>query len=257
MQASGTIDSIEKLFERSGLSCSVRPIDEDFMQALFGAEDKKAGNPEFDPSLHKFGAENSFWLACRNQADDIIATVAARLFEADSFLETCRSYHLWYGDKIRVTEPLDIVFDQYDRVPAGKAAFVGAGWVRPQYRGYGISWAMTRLANYIALNRWQPDWLVGMVIPGIARANVPTVNFGFTRGDLFANGFRVPGFSRQNLFLLTMTAQEASTAQAGDWRFLKDQPHLALDSEFGAKLRARRHRVEDIAIPEPAIRVAS
>ena len=250
------IDVISQLFERSGFHYSQNIIEEDFMQALAKADGKKSGNPEFDPSLHDFCADNSFWLGCHDRSGDLVATVAARLLQADTFLESCRSYRFWYGDKIRFTEPLDIVFDKYERLPTQSASFIGAGWVRPDWRGRGLSWALTRLGYYIALERWQPDWVIGMAYSGITQAMVPAINFGFPRIDLFATGFRLPGYSRQKLFLLTMTRQEASHAAAAAHRFLESRPRLMLDSRFGDQLRAQRHSRDDNPTVNPAIRVA-
>lgn len=240
MSPDTVIDAINDIIERSGIYYSQEPIDDDFMQILSKIDGKKAGNPEFDPSLHEFGHDNSFWLGFRDRSGELIATVAARRFEADAFLENCRSYRLWYGEKIRFTEPLEIVLGQYDRIPAGAASFIGAGWVRPDWRGRGLSWAFTRLGYFLAIRRWQPDWVFAMVFAGIAKAMMPTFNYGFPRSDLFATGYRVPGFSRQNLFLLTMTLQEAYELAASDRRFLADRPRLMIDSIFGDQLRAHR-----------------
>ena len=256
MNASGTIVSIQQLFERSGMSCSARPIDEDFMRALSRAEDKKAGNPEFDPSLHDLREDNSFWLGCHDRAGKLIATVAARLVNADHFVETCRSYKFWYGEKIRFVEPLDIVHDQDVRVPDKSTAFMGAAWVRPDWRGRGLSWALTRLGYFTAIERWRPDWVIAMVFTGIAQAMLPAVNYGFPRSELFATGYRVPGFSSQNLFLLSMTQDEASDLASGDTRFLESRPYLMLDSGFGQHLRLRRHYGGDEAVGIPAVRRA-
>lgn len=250
------IDSIDRLFERSGIYYSRYAVDENFMQVLSRADGKKAGNPEFDPSLHDLREDNSFWLGCHDVSGELIATVAARLLNAESFLETCRSYRLWYGDKILFTEPLDIVFGQCERMPNSNASFMGAAWVRPDWRGRGLSWALTRLGYFTAMARWWPDWVIAMVFAGIAQAMMPAVNYGFPRSDLFATGYRVPGFSRQNLFLLTMTREEALDLAVGDGRFLQDHPRLVLEPGFGDQLRLRR-RSSDYADDMPAIRQAS
>ena len=256
MSTCSTIQNINQLLAASDISYTNKPIEEELMQSLFMAEGKKAGNPEFDPSLHDFDADNSFWLGCTDRSGNLIATVAARLLNADSFVETCRSYAFWYGEKIRFTESLNIVFSNYERLPSRRAAFIGAGWVRPDWRGRGISWALTRLANYTALTRWQPDWVVGMSLSGVTQAGVPAINFGFPRIDLFATGFRLLGFSRQQLFLLTMTREEGAAVAAADLSFLESRPHLCLDSRFGDQLRAQRRSRNDNASSQPAIRAA-
>lgn len=257
MHYGSMIDSINRLLRRSGLHHSRNNVDEDFMRALSRAEDKKAGNPEFDPSLHDLREDNSFWLGCHDRSGDLVATVAARRIIPDSFVEACRSYRLWYGDKIRFTEPLDIVFGQHERMPNSNASFMGAGWVRPDWRGTGLSWALTRLGYFTAMERWRTDWVIAMVFAGIAQAMLPAATYGFPRSDLFATGYRVPGFSRQNLFLLTMNQQEASNLAISDDLFLRRHPHLTLDAGFGEHLRLMRHACGVDADGMPAIRQAS
>lgn len=258
MSPSKMIDAVNRLFERSEIFYTERPIDEDFMRALFKADGKKAGNPEFDPSLHDFCADNSFWLGCHDKNGDLIATVAARRIEADAFLESCRSYKLWYGDKLRFTETLEIVIDRFDRIPSGETAFLGAAWVRPDWRGRGLSWALTRLGYYAAIEKWRLDWLIALVFSGIAQARMPSVNYGFPRMDLFASNYRLLGFSRQMLFLLSMTQPEALALAATDYRFLMERPYLAIDSGFGDELRVkRRGRTDDVAAEAaPELRIA-
>ncbi len=256
MSSVQVIAEMDQLFARSGLRCSRRPIDEDFMYALLKAEGKKMGNPEFDPSLHDLSADNSFWLGCYDQAGGLMATAAARLIQADDFIEYCQSYRLWYGEKIRVMEPLNIVFSEFERLPSGVASFIGAGWVRPDCRGRGLSWALTRLGYYLAMERWSPDWVIGMSLNGIMRAQVPSVNFGFPRIDLFATGFRLPGYLSQHIYLLTMTQTEASNNAVADHRFLASRPRLELDRDFGGYLKTQRHIRSGQYEAAPAIRAA-
>lgn len=257
MSSAKVIAAIEQLFARSRVRYSKKPIDDDFMYALLKAEGKKMGNPEFDPSLHELSADNSFWLGCYDRAGGLVATVAARLLQADDFLERCQSYRLWYGEKIRVTEPLNIVFSEFDRLPARSASFIGAGWVRPDCRGRGLSWALTRLAYYLAMERWNTDWVVGMSLSGIMRARIPSVNFGFPRIDLFATGFRLPGYLSQHIYMMTMTRNEASNNAVADYRFLAGRPLMMLDSTFGSYLQTQRHSGHEDIVAQPDIRVAS
>ena len=253
MLPSKMIGAIGQLFERSQIRYSQNVVEEDFLHELFRADGKKAGNPEFDPSLHDFCAENSFWLGCHDRSGDLIATVAARRIESSTFLDSCRSYRLWYGDKIHLTESLDVVFDQYDRLPTGIVSFLGAAWVRPDWRGRGLSWALTRLCYFVAIERWPLDWLIAMVFSGIAQAKMPAGNYGFPRSDLFANDYRLLGFSRQKLYLLTMKRQEAMALAAKDHQFLTERPYLTLDSGFGNELRAQRHHAPDVGTAETAL----
>lgn len=243
-------DAISGVFERSGVSYSEMQIDEDFMHVLTTIEGKRFGSPEFDPSLHDFSQGDGFWIGCRDQSGDLIGTLATRRLNANTFTDACRSYRLWYGEKIRFTEPLDVVCNQYERIPAGCAAFSGAGWVRQDWRGRGLSWAMTRVGYLCAMRRWQPDWMIGLVVAGVAKSMIPQVDYGFPRSDLFATGYRVPGLSPQTLNLLTMTQQEAAHLIACDNAFLRARPHFLIDSNFGDLLRAQRRSMRaELTVP--------
>ncbi|NNG04281.1 MAG: hypothetical protein HKM95_09300 [Inquilinus sp.] len=242
------LNQISSLLGRSDFVYSVDRIDEAFMNILLNAEGKKWGNPEFDYSLHDLNEKNSFWIGCRDENGDTIATVAARRLETASFIEECRSYQLWYGSKIRFTEPLSIVLRKFDRVPSGSIVLVGAGWVRPDHRGLGLSWALTRLAHYLAMRMWHPRWLFGITLTGIFQSAVPIINFGFPQVDYFASGYRLPGLSAQDIYLLTMTRQEAIELAVDDSQFLAERPHLHLDRTFGQELKAERRKVA----PTPA-----
>lgn len=257
MSPSKMIVAVNRLLERSGISYVEHPVDEDFMRVLSKIDGKKAGNPEFDPSLHELDEDNSFWLGCRDRFGELIATAAVRRLEIQTFMDSCRSYRLWYGEKIRFTEPLDIVFCQYDRIPVGSASFVGAVWVRPDWRGRGLSWALIRLGYFRALRRWRLDWVIAMAFAGVAQAMIPTIDYGFPRSDLFATGYRVPGFSSQSLFLMTMNRQEVFGLAEDDHRFLEDHPQLLIDDSFGNHLRALRLAGQNAVAAEVAIPIAN
>ncbi len=248
MSPTKIVEMLDRLFARSGLDCSQNSVEDNFMAVLSKADGKKAGNPEFDPTLHELTDTNSFWVGCHDRSGALVGTAAARLLDLDAFMDSCRSYRLWYGEKIRFMEPLDIVEGAVDRLPVGRTSFVGAVWVRPDWRGRGLSWALMRLCYYTAMVRWRLDWVMAMVFAGIARARIPTVDYGFPRCDLLASGYRVPGFSRQQLFLLTMSRLEALENSARDHQYLAQRPQMRIDRTFGDLLRARRLTDPDLAI---------
>jgi hypothetical protein len=45
----------------------------------------------------------------------------------------------------------------------GRVAYVGAAWVRPDFRGRGLSEALPRFAKAYALTQWNPQWITSLM----------------------------------------------------------------------------------------------
>lgn len=234
---------LDLLLQESEFSYFVEPINDNFTQTILRAEGKKWGNPEFDCTLHEFSERNSFWIGCKDRNGDVVSTVAARHLKVDSVIEESRTYRLWYGSKIRFTEPLDIILQDSDRVPSGSIVFAGCSWVRPDHRGNGLSWALARMAYYRAMRMWQPQWIFAIALTGIFKSAVATVDFGFTNVEYFARDFRIPGLGLQDVYLMNMTGQDAVALARSDIEFANSRPQLRLDRSFGDELKTDRRKV--------------
>ena len=202
-------DSIVSALDRSGYKTSIKEIIDDFLEFQVKADRKKYSNPELDPTLHDLDHQNSFWIVVENDRDEIIGTIAARLCEINCFFSLCEYYKFWYGDKIQFSEPLNIVYQEYDRVPHGAVAYDGAMWVHPDHRNRGLSWALSRLCRLTAVRMWSPDWIFGFGFEAVTSARLPTSVYGYPRSGRFATGFKFPGHPAQSIHLATMTVSEA------------------------------------------------
>lgn len=239
---------VEQVFEslvlalrRSGYQLSIEKITDDFLTFQVRAEQKKFSNPELDPNLHDLDEHNSLWIKIKDRNGDTIATIAARLCHIESLIPLCEYYEFWYGDKIRFTTPLNLVYDNLSDMPFGGAAYDGAMWVRPDHRGRGLSWILSRLCRLSAIRKWDPDWIFGFGFEAVTRARLPKSVYGYPRFGIFATGFKFPGHPTQSIYLASMTSDEAHRGAAEDLRYLTDRPDFVLGRAFAQELTAMRH----------------
>ena len=235
-------DLIISVLDRSGYHLVAGEITSDYLDFQMRAEQKKYSNPEFDPTLHQLDRHNSLWLEIRDKDEETIGTISGRYCKIESFFSICSSYEFWYGDKIRFSEPLNIVYTHYDRVPIGNTVYDGAMWVRPDHRNRGLSWALSRLCRLTALRMWTVDWIFGFGFPAVTKARLPTSVYGYPHHEMFATGFKFPGYPPQSIHLATMTHAEAMLGVVEDWQHLNTRPIPAMGPEFARELRALRAR---------------
>ena len=126
--------------------------------------------------------------------------------------------------------------------------------MRPDWRGRGVSWALTRLSYLLAIEKWGIDWFVALVLSGVVGANIPQGNYGFSSLQLLADDFRLLGFSEQRLFITSMSVQEALALIASEIDFMAARPYLAINERFGDELRLqRRHQMPST---QPPLKIA-
>lgn len=251
---------VVSLLERSGYQLAVGKLNAEFLQFQVKAERKKYSNPELDPTLHELSEKNSFWIVVTDEDNETVGTIAGRLCKIESFLPICEYYEFWYGQKIRFSEPLNIVYQEHDRVPNGAVAYDGAMWVRPDHRNRGLSWALSRLCRLTAVRMWNPEWIFGFGFEAVTGACLVTSNYGYPRSGLFATGFKFPGHPAQSIHLATMTVSEAVQGAVQDWHYLAARPGLLLNEAFADELRIRRRiaaqeaqMLDAYALPRAAI----
>jgi hypothetical protein len=117
--------------------------------------------PIFDPECGCFAEDSAFCLLGRNEAGEVVVTQAARYFDwrQTSFYEEATSLRLFYhdpaasrreGEAIEVTAPSA-------RLIAGRLAYTGAHWCRPDFRQRGFPAITPRIARALAIARWDVE----------------------------------------------------------------------------------------------------
>jgi hypothetical protein len=115
----------------------------------------------FDPSVSELTPENAFWISAENEAGEVVACQASRVYHwPDSTLEDEARLMFFggrdVGQRCEITTPAA-------REVSGWVYYGGALWVRPDYRGIGLSTIIPRLVRAYAATRWPIDWTISFV----------------------------------------------------------------------------------------------
>lgn len=237
MPAMRLANEIADLVRRSGAQVEVRPGVKGFKAAAFAIEGKRSGNPEFDPDLHPLTPANSFWIRFREPDGSTVAFIAARLIKTNSLRAMAADHSLWYGDKVRFTEPLELVSDPSDPVLSGTIVLDGSMWVDPSYRGRAYSWCLSRMLRCVSYDLWDPDHYFGFSLTGLAKSRLPVYGYGYASIDHFARNYLVPGLPRFDLYVTPLAREQAKLQFAMDLAFLQSSPDLVLDQAFSKSLK--------------------
>jgi GNAT superfamily N-acetyltransferase len=116
----------------------------------------------FDPTVSELTPENAFWISAENDAGEIVACQAARVYhwphstlEDEARLMFFGGHDLGQGCEITTPAAREV---------SGWVYYGGALWVRPDYRGIGLSAIVPRLVRAYAMTRWPIDWTISFVL---------------------------------------------------------------------------------------------
>lgn len=112
----------------------------------------------FNPERTDVSPRNAFWIAGENQAGDIVATYAARIYYWPGTNLAEQAVAMLYG---RDEGQPCVVTAPAAKDMTGLIMSVGAAWVRPDFRGRELSQLLPRMAKAYALSRWPLDWVLG------------------------------------------------------------------------------------------------
>ncbi len=127
-------------------------------------------SPIFDPLETAVSASNGFWLVGYDAAREVVLTQAIKLIRIDGqsgLLDHLRrnlADYRPYGDK------LDISKSKVELTPraaglAGDACYYGELWIKKPYRGGSLTAVMPRLMFAVAVLKWSPQFVFGMMEP--------------------------------------------------------------------------------------------
>ena len=109
----------------------------------------------FNPRCTELTPENSYWISGENDDGEIILTSACRIYDwrGTNLAEQARS--VWYGRDLGQS---CVVTAEAAFLITGIAAWGGASWVRPDFRGKHLSYLVPRILKSYACARWPLDW---------------------------------------------------------------------------------------------------
>jgi hypothetical protein len=161
-------------------------IEYDFAElAEIWTEIQKTGNgltPSFDTRCG-YGGRDGYWISARNKRNDIVATIVGRVFDwSQSDLATeLRSFRFFYGDHVQhFKKPSErcVVTARFAASLSGKVLFGGGAWVRPDFRGAGLTLLLPRLSKIYAYLRWRVDFFITVIQPILIHKGVAS-RYGF------------------------------------------------------------------------------
>jgi hypothetical protein len=162
-------------------------------------------NPTFDPALCRIGPSD-FWLRVVDDAGDLAATTAVRVFEdVDDFYHLMRTGALWCDRPLRLVEPCETAC----AIPAfgGVIAYWGGMWVEPPHRGRGLAKIVPQLQRGLLLRNSPFDYETGLVFDPLV--GVAQRQYQFPRVELVVDGYFPPTRRPTRVHLCHMTTDEA------------------------------------------------
>ncbi len=154
-------DALRRTLDGRGVSVALS----DDWQSLMQVNERNR-NSWFKP-LPKPRSAEAFWLAALDRHGDVVATHAAIRLDCSA-----ASFGARLADLSAFHDPGDAPSEEWCFC-ASEAAFdtrhtvawIVAGWNRPDWRGKGLFHPLGTLARIVAMERWRPMWVVGLVDP--------------------------------------------------------------------------------------------
>lgn len=116
------------------------------------------------------GEDESYCLLGRNDAGEVVAAQAGRLYDLRSrtLKDIADDGTLYYGTGARPENPLSCdMTAPAARVIRGRVVYSGALWVRPDHRGKNLAKFLPRISRAYALASWGTDYTIAFLSPEI------------------------------------------------------------------------------------------
>lgn len=119
------------------------------------------------PLLPRPAAAPSFWVAAVDADGGFIATHGVVLLDcsAVSFGARVEDLTAFHDPGAAPSEEFGFCASPEAHETRGSVAWIVAGWNRPDWRGRGLFHLLGAVARLVALDRWSPRWVVGLVDP--------------------------------------------------------------------------------------------
>ena len=127
--------------------------------------------PVFNPSCGRFDQNAAVCLLGRNDTGDVVVTQAARFFDwsKTTFYQEATSLRMLYHDadaRRQQGEALAVTAASARKI-AGKVAYTGAHWCRPDFRGKGLPGITPRIARALAIALWDVDFACTLMLEDV------------------------------------------------------------------------------------------
>ncbi|MBP2311874.1 hypothetical protein [Azospirillum soli] len=122
---------------------------------------------EWFPLLPKPASAPSFWLAAVDEEGDVVGTHGVVLLDcsAASLGDRLADLSAFHDPGHAPEDEWAFVASEAAHDTTGTVAWIVAGWTRPDWRGKGLFHDLGAAARLVAMARWSPKWVVGLVDP--------------------------------------------------------------------------------------------
>jgi hypothetical protein len=144
--------------------------------------------PHYDPFYGGINTSNAFCLLGLNRGGEVVATQAARLYDLGeaTLLDEANSLRLFYPDPQAQAQAGEscMLSAPAAKTIAGRIAFSGAAWYRPDHRGRDLVAALSRVSRAYAHATWNTEQTVTFVSKPlvekgfVGRCGYPNVEWG-------------------------------------------------------------------------------
>ncbi len=125
----------------------------------------------FQPEHGGLSPENAYWISGETDDGEIVVTQAGRVYHWPETTLADEARDMFYGGRIDPKGPCIVKAADASNI-TGVVFFGGAVWVRPDFRGLGLSHLMPRLGRAYAAARWPIDWGISLVKPALVDKGV-------------------------------------------------------------------------------------
>lgn len=121
-------------------------------------------SPNLDPARGDVRPGNAYWIAVREPAGTVVATMVEKLYVTNDLLYDIRSHRFFYDSAPRLDD-YPITLHPEARVPsiAGRVSYGGGLWVHPDWRGKSLGNTLPQIGRYLNLRQWLIDFHVSLI----------------------------------------------------------------------------------------------
>jgi hypothetical protein len=221
------IDRLFPAFQQRGFSFHVSGDFAEFV-AIRRASANGFVYPTYDPGQSCVSPANAFWVKICNEAGDVIAGQATRLFDTADFYALLRSGRVWF-DRTLAPVP-DFPFACALPNCAGRVAHLGGLWVDGPYRGHKLATLICATTRALTLRNFGFDHETGLCFEAIALKRLPIDSYGHPQLAPCIDGhFPVTG-KPEHMYLSHVSRAQALQQIAAGWGLAEP----AADRRLGA-----------------------
>jgi hypothetical protein len=208
-------------YRRRGLEFHVSTDFDEFV-AIRGASADGFVYPTYDPAQSRITPENGFWVKICNDAGDVVAGQATRVFDIPDFYQLLQSGRLWF-DRALASVPKFAVDCELPEF-GGRVAHLGGLWVDEAYRGSKLATLICATTRALTLRNYGFDHETGLCFEPIALRRLPIESYGHPQLALCIDDYFPVTGQRERVYLSHLSRAQALGQIEAGWGLADPAP---------------------------------